>query len=156
MTRSRAVRCRHSWPWPNRWCGDHYAAVSRRMAAVQVEFLVAAPRVAPPGKGERGGGGTGHMRMWRCGCAHVYGLPFCSHRRARSWSCARARLTPRVGNPQPTPTPTPRVSPPPRMRIGWDWEGVRSGFRPNKPIVDQNYAWYSGLSSGFACATPCT
>ena len=31
-----------------------------------------------------------------------------------------------------------------------------SPLRPNKPIVDQNYAWYSGLSSRFACATPGT
>jgi hypothetical protein len=33
-----------------------------------------------------------------------------------------------------------------------------SSLIANKPIVEQNYAWYCGLSSGFACAcaTPCT
>ena len=41
---------------------------------------------------------------------------------------------------------------------GQEQEQASSPFRPNKPIVDQNYAWYSGLSSrfAFACATPCT
>jgi hypothetical protein len=34
--------------------------------------------------------------------------------------------------------------------------GMWSPFRPKKPIVEQNCAWYSGVSSGFACATPCT